>query len=148
MIVDAVLSRHAGEQHPGTPEGVSHITNKSAIPQARKEAVMNGYELLDGWHREQIFDPPYSHFSIAGVPICELNIPRGRKKYRSFLAWWFAVGRLHPEDPQDFGTLSGPWVMDGRVEAISPEEWSKLPEHERQLIVDWARQLPIVMFYD
>ncbi len=84
--------------------------------------------------------------SIAGTPIC--FIPSSTKKYRNFLEWWFSVGRLHPEDPQGFGTLSGPWVMKGRVEAISPEEWSALPEEERQLISNWAFNLPIEMFYD
>jgi hypothetical protein len=94
----------------------------------------------------QMFDPPYCRIAVAGRPIC--MIPESEKKYRNFLEWWFDVGRLKPDDPQGWSTVSGPWVMRDREEAISAEEWAGLPESEQELIRSWARCLPIGMFYD
>jgi hypothetical protein len=95
----------------------------------------------------QMFDPPYDGpIAVAGRPIS--MIPHTEKKYRNFLEWWFEVGRLTPDDPQDWSTVSGPWVMRGREEAISAEDWVGLPESEKELIRSWAESLPIGMFYD
>jgi hypothetical protein len=95
---------------------------------------------------KQMFDPPYEQIAVAGVPI--LDIPESEKKYGNFLEWWFDVGRLKPDDPQGWSTLSGPWVMRGRAEAISAEDWDALPNSEQELIRSWAENLPIDMFYD
>src|SRR5215469_9611913 len=82
-------------------------------------------EFLDLWSEGQMFDPPYpGRIAVAGTPIN--MIPRSDKKYRNFLEWWRQVGRLKPDDPQGWSKISGPWVMRGRVEAISAEEWEAL----------------------
>jgi hypothetical protein len=93
-----------------------------------------------------MFDPPYRHISVVGTPI--LKIPDAEKKYKCFLDWWVEVGRLKPEDPQGWSTLSGPGVMRDRVEAIPPAEWSALPSSERDLIRAWADCLPVDLLYD
>ena len=94
-----------------------------------------------------MFDPPYrTHIAVAGRPI-DL-IPISEKKYKNFLDWWFKVGRLKPDDPQGWSAISGPRVMIGRAEAISPEEWEALPKSEQELIRSWAVRLPIGCFYD
>ena len=95
----------------------------------------------------QMFDPPYrTSIAVAGRPI--FMIPASEQKYRNFLDWWFTVGRLKPDDPQGWSSISGPWVMRGRVEAISEDEWNALPESEQRLIRSWAAHLPIGCFYD
>lgn len=93
-----------------------------------------------------MFDPPYGRIAIAGTPI--LRIPKSEKTYRNFLQWWFEAGRQKPNDPQGWSTLSGPWVMKNRVEAIPAEEWKALPASEQDLIQAWAECLPIDLFYD
>jgi hypothetical protein len=94
----------------------------------------------------QMFDPPITKpVAVAGRPVC--MIPDSETKYPSFLAWWMEVGRLNPTDPQGWGSISGPWVMRGRVEVIPPEDWEALPETERTLIRAWARTMPL-SFYD
>lgn len=104
-------------------------------------------EFFDLWHEGQMFDPPYrSPITVVGTPIN--TIPDSDKKFRNFLEWWLEVGRLKPDDPQDWSTISGPWVMRGRVEAISTEEWEALPQSEQELIRSWAQRLPIGCFYD
>lgn len=108
--------------------------------------VMDDDEFLTGMDAGQMFDPPYRHIAVAGRPIS--MIPDSEKKYRNFLEWWFAVGRLKPDDPQDWSSISGPWVMRDREEAISAEEWAGLPESEQRLIRSWAECLPIGCFYD
>ena len=61
----------------------------------------------------QMFDPPYRRIAVAGRPIS--MIPDSEQKYRNFLDWWFTVGRLKPDDPQGWSSISGPWVMRGRL---------------------------------
>lgn len=99
---------------------------------------------------EQMFDPPYKgSISVAGVPILGgIFLPKSETKYRNFLDWWMKVGTLKPTDPQGWATLSGPWVMFRRVEAISREDWNALPRPERALILAWAHSLPVGLFYD
>lgn len=99
---------------------------------------------------EQMFDPPYKGaIAIAGVPVCSgIFIPRSQTKYRNFLDWWNRVGRFNPADSQGWDTISGPYVMWKRAEAISREDWNALSRLERALIVVWAHNLPIGMFYD
>jgi len=83
---------------------------------------------------------------IAGVPIA--RIPESALAYPDFLSWWNAAGRLNPHDPQGWGSISGPGVMKGRSEIISPEVWESLPESERQLIEKWAQTIPCGIHYD
>jgi hypothetical protein len=105
------------------------------------------YELDPSIPAMQMFDPPYRKpIAVAGTPIS--MIPASEQKYRNFLDWWFTVGRLKPDDPQGWSSISGPWVMRGRVDAISDEEWNALPDSERSLIRSWAARLPIGCFYD
>ena len=95
----------------------------------------------------QMFDPPYcTPIAVAGRPIS--TVPDSEQKYRNFLDWWFRVGRLKPDDPQGWSSISGPRVMSNRVEAISGEEWNALSESEQSLIRSWANRLPIGCFYD
>ena len=105
-------------------------------------------QISDSSHRlkDQMFDPSYRRISVAGVPV--FNIPKSENKYRSFLEWWFQVGRKSPEDSQGWSTLSGPGVMRDRVEAISAEDWGALTAAEQDLIRDWAENLPVGLFYD
>jgi hypothetical protein len=52
-----------------------------------------------------MFDPPYrTPIAIVGRPIS--MIPDVEEKYRNFLDWCFKVGRLRPDDPQDWATIS------------------------------------------
>ena len=95
------------------------------------------------WNR---VGPEWVHsIMIAGCPI--LGIPDSAEMYSNFLAWWLEVGRQNPNDPQGWGTFSGPGVTRGRVEAISQEIWEALPEEERERIKAWAAILPTT-FYD
>lgn len=107
-------------------------------------------EVTRAWHQAyyeaQMFDPPYKHIAVAGHPIC--FIPNSEVKYRSFLDWWFQVGRKTPCDPQGWSTISGRWVMEGRTEAIPAQDWNALPDCERELITAWAQNLPVGVFYD
>ena len=102
--------------------------------------------LHQAFDARQMFDPPYERIAVAGRPIA--FIPDSDIKYRSFLDWWFKVGRKAPHDPLGWSTISGPWVMEGRTEAIPRDEWDALPEAERKLITAWAHNLPVGMFYD
>lgn len=96
-----------------------------------------------------MFDPPYKgRISIAGVPIVTFSIPRSETKYKDFLDWWLKVGRLKPNDPQGWSTLSGPGCASGNMEAISAKDWEALPDSERARIRAWAINLPCGMFYD
>lgn len=85
-------------------------------------------------------------YKVAGVPV--VRIPESASGYSSFMSWWKEVGRLHPEDPQGWGTLSGPGVVRGRTELITADVWGALPESERELIQSWALNLPLEMFFD
>jgi hypothetical protein len=108
---------------------------------------MDDDEFLRGMYKSQMFDPPYYRsIAVAGRPIS--MIPDSETKHKNFLDWWFKVGRLKPDDPQDWSSISGPWVMRDRDEAISAEEWAGLPESEQRLIRSWAERLPLGIFYD
>lgn len=116
------------------------------VPGVISSLVMDDDEFLRGMEAGQMFDPPYRRIAVAGRPIS--RIPDSEKKYRNFLGWWFEVGRLKPDDPQGWTSISGRWVMRDREEAISAEEWAGLPESEQRLIRSWAERLPIGCFYD
>jgi hypothetical protein len=95
----------------------------------------------------QMFDPPISEPAmVAGRPV--FRIPDSGKKYPNFLTWWREVGREKPTDPQGWSTLSGPGVMQGRVELIRSADWSALGENERVLIQEWTKTFDIGMLYD
>src|ERR1700741_1512611 len=108
---------------------------------------MDEDEFFRELHASQMFDPPYRRrIAVAGRPIS--MIPDSETKYRNFLEWWSGVGTLKPDDPQDWSSISGPWVMRDREEAIPEKEWAGLPESEQRLIQFWADRLPIGCFYD
>ena len=95
----------------------------------------------------RLSDPAYvGRIKVAGYPIC--FVPDSARNYPNFLAWWSEKGRLNPNEPQGWSTISGPWVMRGRVEAIGQEDWEALPHEEREMIEAWASALPIGLFYD
>jgi hypothetical protein len=83
---------------------------------------------------------------IAGVPIW--IIPDSARKYPDFLTWWNDVGRLNPQDPQGWSSLSGPGVMWSRSEMIAPHLWDALPAKERELIEAWAQTIPCGLLFD
>ena len=90
--------------------------------------------------------PEWVHsIMIAGCPI--LGHPDSAERYPNFLAWWLDVGRQNPTDPQGWGSVCGPGMKHGRVEAINQEDWEALPEEEGERIKAWTSVLPIT-FYD
>jgi hypothetical protein len=108
-------------------------------------------DLLDALERNrlkrQMFDPPVAGMvTVAGRPV--FRIPDSEQKYPDFLAWWREIGRLHPEHPQGWSTLSGPGVMWNRTPLISSDQWESLPEEERNLLRQWTDTFPVGMFYD
>jgi len=115
-------------------------------PNMRTESMWDEGVLRQALAR-QMFDPPISEPAmVAGRPV--LRIPESAKKYPNFLTWWREVGRQKPTDPQEWSTLSGPGVMQGRVELISSADWLALGENERVLIQEWTKTFHIGMFYD
>src|SRR5215469_16819497 len=98
-----------------------------------KDEDFDDSELYPSIIGDELFNPPYyGRIAVAGTPIS--IIPTSEQKYRNFLDWWFTVGRLKADDPQGWTSISGPWAMRGRMEAISEEEWNALPESEQSLI--------------
>gem|GEM_PF-6108693 len=96
---------------------------------------------------KRMFDPPLEGSLIAGQPIC--RVPDSDIKYRSFLEWWFAVGRKAPDvTVEGWGVVSGPYATEGRKDVIPKDDWEKLPESEREAIRSWANRIEISMFYD
>ncbi|GGA68981.1 hypothetical protein GCM10011507_20560 [Edaphobacter acidisoli] len=96
---------------------------------------------------QQMFDPPLGYGLIAGRPLC--LIPDSDIKYKSFLEWWFAVGRKDPRTTREgWGIVSGPHAKRGRSEIIPKEDWESLPENEREAIRAWATGIETAMFYD
>jgi len=99
------------------------------------------------FRERQMFDPPLPGSLIVGRPLC--RVPDSDVKYKSFLEWWFAVGRKAPSlTTEDWGTVSGPNATRGRTEVIPKEDWEKLPESEREAIKRWADDIPNALFYD
>ena len=97
--------------------------------------------------KRQMFDPPAGErVSVAGRPV--LRIPDSEEKFPDFMTWWREVGRLRPDEPQGWSTLSGPWVMRNRSPLIPANEWEALPDDERALLQRWTLTFPIGMFYD
>lgn len=96
---------------------------------------------------ESLTDPSFAgDLMVAGVPV--FAIPESAKRFPTFVAWWLAEGRLNPKDHGDWSTLSGPHLMRGRVELIRLDDWAALDPGERDRIREWARSLPIGIFYD
>ena len=95
----------------------------------------------------QMFEPPLRYGLIAGRPLCV--IPDSDIKYKSFLEWWFAVGRKDTRTTREgWSIMSGPHATTGRSEIIPKEDWESLPEGEREAIRGWANGIEIGMFYD
>jgi hypothetical protein len=61
----------------------------------RETAGMTTGQLDEYFRKRGMFDPPLPGSLIAGRPLC--GVPDSDVKYKSFLEWWFAVGRKAPE---------------------------------------------------
>ncbi len=112
-----------------------------------KEDEAASERLAAEYRAQEMFDPPLPGSLIAGRPLC--RVPDSDVKYRSFLEWWFAVGRKATNlTTEDWGTVSGPNAARGCTEVIPKEDWEKLPESEREAIRRWAYDIPTVLFFD
>jgi hypothetical protein len=113
----------------------------------RETGTMTTAVVEDYFFRRSIFDPPLPGSLIAGVPVC--RVPDSRVKYGSFLEWWFAVGRKAPVPltGEGWAKVRGPHACEGKREAIPAEEWEALPETEREAIREWARRIPMGVWF-
>jgi hypothetical protein len=149
--VDALLKQNDAleesgilQSHAAIDRGKSSIREQQT-PDEQVRKILK--EIREERLTMQMFDPPITGRSmVTGCPV--LSIPNSEEKYPNLLAWWTSVGRLKPRDPQGWSTLSGPGVMNGRVEIIDPVDWAALPTMERELITSWARTWPCEMFFD
>lgn len=113
----------------------------------RETAGMTSEQVGEYLASKEMFDPPLEGSLIAGRPLC--MVPDSDIKYRSFLEWWFAVGRKAPSvTTEGWGIVSGPYATRGRTDVIPKEDWEKLPESEREAIRRWADGIRTAMFYD
>jgi hypothetical protein len=113
----------------------------------RETAGMTTDQLNEYFRKKGMFDPPLPESLIADRPLC--HVPDSDVKYKSFLEWWFAVGRKAPElTIEGWGTVSGPYTTKGRADVIPKDDWEKLPESEREAIRSWANSIRTSMFYD
>lgn len=113
----------------------------------RETAGMTTAQLTEYYRKREMFDPTLPGSLIAGRALC--RVPDSDVKYKSFLEWWFAVGRKAPElTTEGWATVSGPHATRDKAEVIPAEDWERLPESEREAIRSWAERIPTGMFYD
>lgn len=78
---------------------------------------------------------------VRGRKIC--RIPESAKEHPSFLSWWFAVGRVNPDNAAGWSEYETNSRYEVRVELISEEAWIALDPNERESIERWINRLPL-----